>query len=140
MNDIFCLKLNVFFMENIMKMLGQMLFKIICCLGMVLFATAASAQAQNVGTVATKVTSSLGSVATMLGAASYVIGTGMFMVAIFQLKQHKENPTQTPLSKPMLFFIVAASLLYLPTLMGVTKGTLFGTASTAGSAGTGLPT
>ncbi len=94
---------------------------------------------QNIGTVATKLKSSLSSVASMLGAASYVIGTGMFMVAIFQLKQHKENPTQTPLSKPMLFFVVAASLLYLPTIMGVTSGSLFSGASTAGTGGTGLP-
>lgn len=111
-------------------------------IGMALWMIAeyALAQAnQNIGTVATKLTGSLGSVASMLGAASYVIGTGMFMVAIFQLKQHKENPTQTPLSKPMLFFVVAASLLYLPTIMGVTSGSLFSGATTAGSAGTGLP-
>ena len=97
------------------------------------------AMAANVGSVATSIKGSLSNVAKMLGAASYVIGTGMFMVAIFQLKQHKENPTQTPLSKPMLFFVVAASLLYLPTLMGVTSGTLFSNASTAGTAGDNLP-
>ena len=104
------------------------------------YALAQSSSSQNIGTVATKLKTSLGSVASMLGAASYVIGTGMFMVAIFQLKQHKENPTQTPLSKPMLFFVVAASLLYLPTIMGVTSGSLFSGASTAGSAGGNLPT
>ncbi len=99
--------------------------------GLAMMMVAGFALAENIGTVATKVQTSLDSVAQMLGAASYVIGTGMFMVAIFQLKQHKENPTQTPLSKPMLFFVVAASLLYLPTLMGVTSGTLFTNAQTA---------
>ena len=100
-------------------------------IGLAMMMVAGIAMAENIGTVASKVQTSLDSVASMLGAASYVIGTGMFMVAIFQLKQHKENPTQTPLSKPMLFFVVAASLLYLPTLMGVTAGTLFSSASTA---------
>jgi intracellular multiplication protein IcmD len=97
------------------------------------------AMADSIGGAAGRVKDSLGNVADMLGAASYVIGTGMFMVAIFQLKQHKENPTQTPLSKPMLFFVVAASLLYLPTLMGVTSGTLFTNSVTAGKTGTNLP-
>jgi intracellular multiplication protein IcmD len=104
-------------------------------IGLALLMVAGIAMADSIGGVAGRVKDSLGNVASMLGAASYVIGTGMFMVAIFQLKQHKENPTQTPLSKPMLFFVVAASLLYLPTLMGVTSGTLFATATTAGTAG-----
>jgi intracellular multiplication protein IcmD len=100
-------------------------------IGLAMMMVAGIAMAENIGTVASKVQTSLDNVGQMLGAASYVIGTGMFMVAIFQLKQHKENPTQTPLSKPMMFFLVAASLLYLPTLMGVTSGTLFTSASTA---------
>lgn len=119
--------------------LSRIFLKRMFALGLVFFT--AGAMAETIGTVASSVTTSLSSVATMLGAASYVIGTGMFMVAIFQLKQHKENPTQTPLSKPMLFFIVAAGLLYLPTLMGVTSGTLFGSgATTAGVSGSKLPT
>ena len=108
-------------------------------IGFALLLVAGIAMADSIGGVAGRVKDSLGNVASMLGAASYVIGTGMFMVAIFQLKQHKENPTQTPLSKPMLFFVVAASLLYLPTLMGVTSCTLFATATTAGSLGGNLP-
>ena len=121
-----------------MKVIKQVMFKLLCCLGLVFLAT--SVYAEDIGTVATRVKTGLSGIGKMLGAASYVIGTGMFMVAIFQLKQHKENPTQTPLSKPMLFLIVAASLLYLPTLMGVTSGSLFSDAKTAGSLGTGLPT
>ena len=99
--------------------------------GIALMMLAGHAMAENIGDVASKVSSALSNVASMLGAASYVIGTGMFMVAIFQLKQHKENPTQTPLSKPMLFLVVAACLLYLPTSMSVTSGTLFSSASLA---------
>lgn len=100
----------------------------------VVFAT----QANNIGEVASNLQTSLSSVGTMLATASYVIGIGMFMVAVFQLKQHKENPTQTPLSKPMLFFVVAGSLLFMPTLMGVTGGSLFGTARTAQGGALGL--
>lgn len=94
-----------------------------------------AATAANIGEVASNLSSSLGAVGTMLATASYVIGIGMFMVAVFQLKQHKENPTQTPLSKPMLFFVVAASLLFMPTLMGVSAGSLFGTGAKTASAG-----
>lgn len=123
-----------------MKIIYGIIKTIISASAIMLIMLMSSAHAaETIGSVASSVTTSLGSVATMLGAASYVTGTGMFMVAIFQLKQHKENPTQTPLSKPMLFFVVAASLLYLPSLMGVTSGTLFASAKTAGSGGSALP-
>jgi intracellular multiplication protein IcmD len=116
-------------MERAFMLKNNKIFKMMIGIALMMFV--GLAMAATIGDVANNISNSLSSVATMLGAASYVVGTGMFMVAIFQLKQHKENPTQTPLSKPMLFLIVAASLLYLPTLMGVTSGTLFTNAQTS---------
>lgn len=117
-----------FIIRNIKAVLASLAMMLIsvCCF---------SATAGNIGEVASNLSSSLGAVGTMLATASYVIGIGMFMVAVFQLKQHKENPTQTPLSKPMLFFVVAASLLFMPTLMGVSAGSLFGTGAKTASGG-----
>jgi intracellular multiplication protein IcmD len=76
--------------------------------------------------VATQITSSFSNLAKLITASAYVSGAGLFMVAIFQFRQHKENPTQTPLSKPMLFLAIAATLIFFPTVVGITEGTIFG--------------
>jgi len=104
-------------------------------LALFIFTEFAFAQATNIGGVASKITATLENVTLLITAAAYVTGAGLFFVAIFQFRQHKENPTQTPLSKPMMFLGIAAALLFFPTLIKVTEGTIFGTgASTGGGA------
>ena len=94
------------------------------------------AQAADIGSVAAKITGNIKNVTLLITAAAYVTGATMFFVAIFQFRQHKENPTQTPLSKPMMFLAIAAALLFFPTLVKVTEGTIFGQgATTAGTGG-----
>jgi len=100
-----------------------------------LWCNVVAAQAGNIGSVAKLITSNLKNLALLITAAAYVTGAAMFFVAIFQFRQHKENPTQTPLSKPMMFLGIAAALLFFPTLIKVTEGTIFGTATTSGPSG-----
>jgi intracellular multiplication protein IcmD len=95
------------------------------------------ASAETIGTIATNITSTFTQVTKLITATSYVTGAGLFMIAIFQFRQHKENPTQVPLSKPMMFLAIAAALLFFPTIIKVTEGTIFGsTATTGGALGT----
>ena len=102
-----------------------------------LFAKLALAQATTIGGVASRVTASLDNVTLLITAAAYVTGAAMFFVAIFQFRQHKENPTQTPLSKPMMFLGIAAALLFFPTLIKVTAGTIFGSGASTGGQSSG---
>ena len=73
-------------------------------------------------------------IATLLSVASYVAGVGFALAGILQFKAHKENPQQTPLSKPVVMIVVAACLLFLPTILSVAGASVFG--GTAVSAGT----
>ncbi len=94
------------------------------------------AQGKNIGTVASNIRGTISAVTKLITATAYVGGSAMFLIAVFQFRQHKENPTQTPLSKPMMFLAIAAALLFFPSLINVTGGTLFGaTAKTAGASG-----
>ena len=104
-------------------------------LGLLLSSKLASAQTMTIGTIATNITGSFNQLTKLITATSYVTGAGLFMIAIFQFRQHKENPTQVPLSKPMMFLAVAAALLFFPSIIKVTEGTIFG-----GNAQTGGPT
>lgn len=89
-------------------------------------------------TIATTVTTQANAVAKLLSVLSYVAGVGFAMAGILQLKAHKENPQQIPLSKPVVMIVVAACLLFLPTILGTAGESLFGgEASSAADAGGG---
>jgi intracellular multiplication protein IcmD len=98
-------------------------------------ATVSSYAAQTLGSVASAVTGNFAAVTNLITGAAYVGGTGMFLVSIFQFRQHKENPTQVPLSKPMMFLAIAAALVFLPSLIGVSGQTIFGVTSVGGASG-----
>jgi intracellular multiplication protein IcmD len=53
-------------------------------------------------------------------------GLGFSIGAILKFKQHKDNPTQTPIGTPIALVFIAAALLFLPSIIGITGETLFG--------------
>ena len=98
----------------------------------------AGADGQSVSDIATKVTTEANAVAKLLSVTAYVAGVGFALAGILQFKAHKENPQQTPLSKPVVMMVVAGCLLFLPTILNVAGSSLFGSSATsAASAGGG---
>lgn len=87
----------------------------------------------DVGAIATSLTTSIGNFAKLLYIISYVAGIGFAIAGILQLKAHKEQPQQVPLSKPIVILIVAACLMFLPSVMSAAGASIFGTAQSAGS-------
>lgn len=92
----------------------------------------ALADQQNLATIADSVTKTFSSVAKLITAAAYIGGLGFAVGAILKFKQHKDNPTQIPIGTPIALLFVAAALVFLPTILGVTGSTLFGTGATVG--------
>lgn len=92
----------------------------------------------DVTSVANTITTQATSVAKLLSITAYVAGVGFALAGILQFKTHKENPQQTPLSKPIVMIVVAACLLFLPTILNIAGASLFGTsASSSATAGGG---
>ena len=87
-----------------------------------------------IGKVASTVTDQLGAMANLMVYVAYVSGVGFALAGILQFKAHKENPQQTPLSKPIVLIIVAACLLFLPSVMTAAGGSIFGTSASGGGA------
>ncbi|MEI8054391.1 MAG: DUF6750 family protein [bacterium] len=77
-----------------------------------------------IGTVATSVTSTLGSVLSLITAGAYVAGFGLTIGALFKFKQHKENPQQAPLGTCISMLLVGICLIFLPSIISVGGGTL----------------
>ena len=101
----------------------------------------AFADSGNITSIATTVTTEATAIAKLLSVTAYVAGVGFALAGVLQFKAHKENPQQVPLSKPVVMIVVAACLLFLPTILTVAGASLFGSsaqsAATAGG-GTGL--
>jgi len=88
--------------------------------------------------IASTVTTEATAIAKLLSITAYVAGVGFALAGILQFKAHKENPTQTPLSKPVVMMIVAACLLFLPTILNIAGASLLGSSAvSAASAGGG---
>lgn len=94
-----------------------------------------AATTENLKTVAGRVIESFDNVAKLISAAAYVAGMGFAVGAIAKFKQHKENPTQIPLSQPVVFLLVGVCLMFAPSIFSVGGATLFGSSATKGGVG-----
>lgn len=99
---------------------------------------AAAGSSMTLGNMATNITKSFTSLAKLITAGSYLAGLGFSVGAIMKFKQHKDNPTQIPIGTPIALVFIAAALLFLPSILGVTGSTMFGGSGgeTAGPNGT----
>ncbi|MFI4937809.1 MAG: type IV secretion protein IcmD [Candidatus Berkiellales bacterium] len=88
---------------------------------------------QSLGDVAGNVTGTMGSVAKLITAASYVAGVGFALMGMLKFKAHKDNPTQVPLSQPIVLLAIAAGLVFLPSLIGSGGQTVWGGSQQGGS-------
>jgi intracellular multiplication protein IcmD len=108
----------------------------VCISLIVLVSQDASAGALTLGGMASSITKSFTNLAKLITAGSYLAGLGFSIGAIMKFKQHKDNPTQIPIGTPIALVFIAAALLFLPTILGVTGQTMFGGAGkTAGPSG-----
>jgi intracellular multiplication protein IcmD len=104
--------------KNLILLLSLMLISRLAC-------------ADNLGDLAKNVTATLEPITKLLTAGAYVGGVTFFIVAVFQFKQHKDNPTQVPLSKPMMILAMSSALIFLPSFIGAVSESIFGQNSTA---------
>lgn len=107
----------------------QPVIKAVLGAALVVFAGEAAAVG-TLGTVAGTITQSFTQLAKLITATAYIAGMGFAVGSIMKFKAHKDNPAQEPIGKPVGLLMVAAALLFLPTLLGVTGKTVFGTSTT----------
>jgi intracellular multiplication protein IcmD len=119
------------------KKLATKYFGILLCLSLFLFATTISAKDQTLGTMATTIIQSFKGLTKLITAGAYIAGLAFAIGSIMKFKQHKDNPTNIPIGTPIALVFIAGCLLFLPSVLQVTGGTLFeGGGVTAGPEGT----
>ena len=117
-------------------MLGKNLVNI-CFMMLVLFcwsepSFAAAGGDKTIGSLAGNIKEDIGVIAQLIIVISYISGVAFALAGIVQFKAHKDAPTQTPLSKPMVLLIVGACLLFLPTVIRTAGQSVFGANKEAG--------
>lgn len=105
--------------------------------GVLMLLTQYANATDTIGTMASNITGSFESLTKLVTAGSYLAGLGFSIGAIMKFKQHKDNPTQIPVGTPIALVFISAALLFLPSILGVTGATMFGSdgAQTAGPTG-----
>ena len=99
-------------------------------IGSALFLIAGYALAQGggdtIGKVADNLTATMISFTKLISAGSYVAGISLALVALVKFKAHKDAPTQTALSMPLILLAVATGLIFLPSVINTIGASLFG--------------
>jgi intracellular multiplication protein IcmD len=94
--------------------------------------TSAWAAVSGIGAIADNVRGNLTAIAKLVTAGSYVAGMAFAVGAVAKFKQHKDNPTQIPLSTPIVLLFVGIALIFIPAIFQAGGGTLFKGSGTAG--------
>lgn len=119
--DLKCQKRNMYLFQALM---------------LLFFVTEALATSQTLGGMSDQIIKSFTSITKLITAGAYIAGVGFSVGAILKFKQHKDNPTNIPIGTPIALVFIAAALLFLPTILGVTGATMFsGGGTTAGPTG-----
>ena len=95
------------------------------------------ADAATIGKVAGNVSTSFGALADLIVAGSYLGGAGLGIQAALKFKAHNENPQQVKLSAPIVYSLVAACLLALPSFIQTGTDSLWGEGQAKSSSLTG---
>ncbi len=100
----------------------------------------ALAETKDLAGIITNVQTNIEALAPLLTIVAYIAGVAFCIAGIVQFKAHKDNPTQVPLSKPLVYLGVGAALLFLPSVMQSAGSTVFGSegGTSAGKGDTGL--
>ncbi|HVY53335.1 MAG TPA: type IV secretion protein IcmD [Gammaproteobacteria bacterium] len=112
--------------------LRKTLFLIVTALIASLTVTTAWAEVSGIGAIASNVTHNLAAIAKLITAGSYVAGMAFAVGAVAKFKQHKDNPTQIPLSTPIVLLFVGIALIFIPAIFQAGGGTLFKSSGVAG--------
>lgn len=98
--------------------------KAVAMLGLIallMVASPAFAQGENVGDVAERVTEYFGAFADLIMGAMFLVGIGIGAMSALKFKAHNEDPRSTKITTPIVFALVSAVLIGLPAYLTIMK-------------------
>ncbi len=99
---------------------------------------AVSSGTGTVGDVICNVINSSSNLPGFISGLAYMMGMIMAVTAMIKLKDHVENPNQTPISMAVKRFVAGGALFMLPIITESAETLLMGTSGSSGGMGTGV--
>ncbi len=91
----------------------------------------------NFGSIAANINTSISSLPGLISAVAYLVGVVLAVLGIMKIKDHVENPTQTPLKDGAMRLAAGGALFSLPIIMEAMSETM-GTGTAGGASSSGL--
>jgi len=114
------------------------LFKPLLALLTFVFAGAVFAVEGDLANLSSTIYTNFANLSKLITAGSYVAGLGFSIASIMKFKAHKDNPTQVQVGTPIALVMIAAALLFLPSILKTTGLTLFSTTGGTVASSTGV--
>lgn len=97
-----------------------------------------AAMANNFSSIAKNMTVSIASLPSMLSAVSYLFGLLLGVLGVMKIKDHVENPSQTPLKDGAIRLAAGGALFAIPMIYEAGKNTIGAGGVTSQASLTGL--
>lgn len=88
-----------------------------------------------IAAIASNMQSTVSSVANIISNVALVVGLSLVCASFFKLKQHKDQPTQVPISNGVTLLVIGAALTVFPLLLPTANQAAFGSSVTTGTVG-----
>ena len=122
-------------MKSFIKTIGRGIVKslpVIVGVGLVSGACFAG-DALTISGIASNMQGTVSSVATIITQVALVVGLSLVCASFFKLKQHKDQPTQVPISNGVTLLVIGAALTVFPLLLPTANQAAFGSSVTTGT-------
>jgi hypothetical protein len=97
-----------------------------------LMLSTSSAEANNFSNIAENITTSISGIPGLLSGVAYMFGILLGVLGILKIKDHVENPAQTPLKDGAIRLAAGGGLFALPIVYEAMQTTLNGTGGVTG--------
>ena len=84
-------------------------------------------QKQTIGSVFKRMTKPLKAFDGLIIKIAYAAGVGFAIASVFKFKQHKDNPTQVPITNGIALLMIGMLMVFLPNMIAPTAQSMFGT-------------
>lgn len=101
--------------------------------GMLVGSTGSAHAANNFGSIASNITASIATLPALLSALAYMFGILLGVLGVMKIKDHVENPSQTPLKDGAIRLAAGGALFALPIIFEAMSETVDAGAAGAGS-------
>ncbi len=121
-------------MKTFAKTMGRMILKSLPILaGVGLIAGVSYADDLTIASISTNMQSTISYVANIITNVALIVGISLICASFFKMKQHKDQPTQVPISNGVTLLVIGAALTVFPLLLPTANQAAFGSSVTTGT-------